>query len=128
MSNDWIPEASQCPDKRLHDYRTYYRDGKLLADKCQRCGSYKTWNLHNGKVMNEEGYLESHLRDFLQPVGYMREQFIKEYGKDIYEMAIKAKEKQSTPSLDDIAKEAKREIKNPISVQVNADSKAEKTS
>ena len=118
MSNSWIPDEAKCKGGRLHDFRQTLRTDKDLSEVCHRCGKCNRWKLSKGKVLNEEGYISAHMRDFLQPQGFMSQAFVDEYGQEAYDRARPDKPKESTPSLDDIVKDAKKEIKNPVSVPV----------
>jgi len=77
---DKPPAEAICKDSKLHDYRTILSTHDETVDQCQVCGRLTIWKKFFNKITDEEGYIKSHFKDFLQPEGPTRKLFIENYG------------------------------------------------
>ena len=112
------PPESICPKGKLHDYKNTLTDKRFIVDTCSQCGHTGTWQKHNGKMLNEEGYVASHFRDFLQPAYPTTDLFREIYGEGgIIRYNSYMESKPSEPGIEDIIKEAKDSTKSTVKVK-----------
>lgn len=105
------PTESLCPKGKLHDYIPFESAVVVpgtITHRCESCGSFGTWKSERGRILDQEGYVAAHFRDFLQPFYPTEDLYRQFHGQQGIEAFNESrKPKESTPTLEDIADEGK---------------------
>lgn len=103
---------SYCPKNKYHSFEsiTHYLKGQ--KETCIYCGKTTIWKMNDKGQIDNKKYLRYHLRDFCQPYGATKRDFIRIYGEKKYQEILHRPPKQDTKKAwDKIQDEAEQELK-----------------
>jgi len=97
MNNEIFSPESRCRRNQIHDWKQIEDNEKYVVEFCIICGNKEAWNKAGNGRINNELYRKSHERDFAQPYGRTRRQFLELYGPVKYNELV---EKATTQKKD----------------------------
>ena len=83
-----MAHESTCPKNKLCSFESITNFPRGQKETCVFCGRTVVWKTDISGRMDNKKYLRFHLRDFCQPFGPTKKEFIQIYGKEHYEKSI----------------------------------------
>lgn len=109
-----MKELRRCKSKSYCNFEVVKSNKEVQKEVCRYCGRRVIYYMtSDGKMEDEQGYLEDHIRDFCQPYGWSAQVFDEIYGpgKRKEMEALKAEHDSHFKNQQDLGDEFKKAMK-----------------
>ena len=104
MTPSFVPPEARCRRDLLCDYSVVREEPDAYVETCSQCGRKAIWNKAGRGRIDTRAYGRYHFRDLIQPVGEMRDLYIKIYGTE--SLRVQKPKVNRPQALEDVKREA----------------------